>query len=478
MLTKAYAERIKIYRENPAQFVWQEFGANPDRWQREVLEAFPSLDAQKTRIAMQACAGPGKSAVLAWCAWNFLLCYAEPSEHPKGAALSVTADNLRDNLWAELAKWRERSEVLKHLFTWTKERVFANAHPETWFMSARSFSKTANADEQGRTLSGLHAKYVLFLIDEAGDINTSVLRAAEQGLSNTAWGKIVAAGNPTSHSGILYYLVNSLSDVTYVVRITGDPEDPRRSTRINKDWARRQITEYGRENPWVMAYILGKFPPTSLNALLGPDEVRESMARELDDDEYDWAAKVIGIDVARFGDDRTVLFPRQGLRAYEPDIMRNARTHDIAARAVKLKKDGDAKMIFVDDTGGWGAGVIDALYLGSHPTVPVNFSAKATDPRYFNKRSEIHWEAAQWVKRGGWLPNVPELVREATATTYWFHEGKLRVAEKDQVKEILGASPDLWDAFVTTFATEIAPDFSDQQVGFGARQPEVHEEVE
>lgn len=478
MSVEAYADLLLEYKRNPVRFVWDEFGVNADRWQRDVLEAFASNDPQKQRIAMQACAGPGKSAVLAWIAWNFLLCYAEPGEHPKGAAVSVTSDNLRDNFWAELAKWHARSKLLTVAFEWTKERIFNRQYPETWFLSARSFSKTANAEEQGRTLSGLHAKFVLFLIDEAGDINTAVLRAAEQGLSNTAFGKIVVAGNPTSHSGILYYLVNDQSDITFVVRISGDPDDARRSSRIDKDWAQRQIDEYGRDNPWVMAYILGKFPPTSVNALLGPDEVRESMARNLKDDEYDWAAVVLGVDPARFGDDRTVIIPRQGLRAYPPEVMRHARTQEILGKILKGKKDTGAQMIFVDETGGYGAGIIDGLYLGKHPCTSVMFSGKPTDPRYFNKRSEMYFEAAQWVKRGGQLPNIPELVREATAATYYFDKGRLRVEEKDQIKQRIGVSPDIWDAFVTTFASEIAPDLGNGTPGFGAIAPEVAEEVE
>src|SRR3546814_4756459 len=91
-----------------------------------------------------------KSAVLAWVGWHRLACFAATGEHPKGAALSITADNLKDNLWSELAKWQARSQFLASVFTWTKEKIYANEHPETWFLSARSFAKDAHPEAIGQ----------------------------------------------------------------------------------------------------------------------------------------------------------------------------------------------------------------------------------------------------------------------------------------------------------------------------------------
>lgn len=452
------ARRIKEWRENPCQFVHENFKVDPDIWQRKVLEAFPSKDPDKQRISMQACAGPGKSAVLAWCGWNFLMCYGLHGEHPKGAAVSVTADNLKDNLWAEFSKWQDRSDTLKGAFQWTKERIFAKDHPSTWFLSARSFSKTANAEEQGRTLSGLHSKFVLALIDESGDIPPAVAKAAEQALStDPLFGKILQAGNPTSLEGILYAAATTLSHLWYIVRITGDPDDPDRSPRIGVDWAREQIKTYGRDNPWVMSFILGLFPPSSVNALLGPDEVAAAMKRYLREDQYEYAQKRLGVDVARFGDDRTIIFPRQGLAAFKPAEMRGARTNEIAARVSLAKGRWKSEIEMVDDTGGYGAGVIDSLLQAGHSPLPVNFSGKAIDPRYFNKRSEMWFLMAEWVKRGGALPNISELARELTAPRYYFQGGKLRLEDKDQIKERLKLSPDMADALCLTFALPDMP---------------------
>ncbi len=408
---------------------------------------------------MQACAGPGKSTVLAWMGWNFLLCYSDGVNHPNGAALSVDATNLKNNLWKELALWRDRSPLLLAAFEQTAEMIFAKEFPRTWFLSARTWSKSANPEEQGRTLSGLHARAILYLIDESGDIAPAVLRAAEQGMSNCAWGKIATAGNPTNLEGLLHTAVSEQSHLWTVIRITGDPDDPKCFARQNKQWAREQIDAWGRDNPWVMAYILGKFPPSSLNALLGPDDVRAAMGRHLLSTEYEYSQKRLGIDVARFGDDSTVIFPRQGLAAFNPVEMRGARTTDIAARVAVAKQRWNSDVEMIDDTGGWGAGVIDSARLGGIILLPVNASSNADDPRFYNRRAENTFRAAEWIKKGGALPELPQFVREAVAASvYTFKNGKFLVLEKAQVKANLhGKSPDFWDAFCLTFSLPDMP---------------------
>lgn len=445
--------QIRKYRHSVHAFAGEQFGMTPDPWQSEFFDAVVSNDPQDMRISLQACVGPGKTAALAVVGWWFLSVWGKPGNHPKGAAVSVTHDNLKDNLWPELAKWRSKSKFIMETFEWTKERVFAKAHPETWFISARSYSKTADPEEQGRTLSGLHSDYVIALVDESGEIPPAVMKAAEQALSTKpVFGKIIQAGNPSSLEGALYQAATVLAHLWRVIRITGDPEDPKRSPRIDKAWAEQQIKTYGRDNPWVMYSILGLFPPSSINSLLGPDEVRAAMSRHLRPDAYNWSQKRLGVDVARFGDDRTIIFPRQGLASFKPVEMRNARSNEIAARVMMAKKNWRSETEFVDGTGGFGSGVVDSLIQAGFSPFEINFSGKAIDPRYFNKRAEIHFQLAEWVKRGGALPNIPELLRELTAPTYTLQNGKLRVEDKDQIKKRLGFSPDLADALALTFA--------------------------
>jgi hypothetical protein len=454
------AAQIRGWRESPETFVREQFGVEPDLWQIDTLRAF--ADPAIPRISLQACAGPGKTAVMAWCAWNFLSCYGDKGEHPKGVACAITWNNLNDNLWPELAKWQTRSPYLSHAFTWTHERISANDHPETWFLAARSWPKSASADEQGKTLSGLHGAYVLALIDESGAIPETVLRAAEQALATRpVFGKILQSGNPLTLDGMLYAAATRLRAQWHVIRITGDPDDPRRSPRIDLTWARDQIANYGRDNPWVKAYILGQFPPGSVNALLGVEEVEAAMARHYLLPQYEWAQKRIGVDVARYGDDRTVLFPRQGLVAFPPVVMRHGRNTavsvDIAARVMTGKLKWGSELEFFDATGGWAAGAVDILRSNRYSPIDVQFASKANDPRFANKRAEIWFHMAEWVQRGGALPKDAALVTELTTPTYLFQHGKFLLEGKDQIKKRLGASPDLADALALTFGLPDAP---------------------
>lgn len=450
------AARIALWRADPVQFVRDNFNVEPDEWQRDALRAVAN-GGRVVRLCMKACAGPGKSAVLAWLGWWFLTCMGDKGEHPKGIAVSVSADNLRDNLWPELAKWQARSAFLMAAFTHQAERIYSNDHPKTWLLSARAFSKTANAEEQGRALSGLHSEFTFVLVDESGDINPSVGRAAEQAMGGVKRGLIAQAGNPTSQAGLLYHSSVSQADKWNVVTITADPLNPKRTPRVEASFAQEQIDTYGRDNPWVMSYFLGLFPPGGFNTLLTSDQVEAAQKRTLTEPQFSFAARVIGCDVARFGDDRTSIIKRQGFATWAPDILRGATTPIIAGRVAKVWSDWGADAAFVDGTGGFGAGVIDQLQLGNMPCIDVQFAGKASDEKFFNKRTEIWWEMAEWVKRGGVVPNMPEFLRELTAPMYYFQGGKIRLEEKEQIKKRLGFSPDVADSLATTFAQPVKP---------------------
>jgi hypothetical protein len=463
--------KLKRWREDPISFVREELHAEPDPWQAEVLRAFPHNE----RLAMKACKGPGKTTILSWMCWNFLA----TRPHPKIAATSITKDNLDDGLWPEMAKWQNESKFLQQAFIWQKTRIFSKQHPETWWMSARSWAKTADQTQQANTLAGLHADYLLFVLDEAGGIPDAVMAAAEAGLSTIGGEhKIVIAGNPTHLEGPLYRAATTERHMWFIVEITGDPEDPMRAPRISKQWALDQIEKYGRDNPWVMVNVFGQFPPSSINSLLGVDEVTAAMKRHLTEDQFQWAQKRLGIDVARFGDDRTVIFPRQGLASFHPIVMRHARdtaaSVEIANKVMFEKNKFGSEIEFFDDTVGWAHGAIDVMRSSGHSPVGVAFNGKATDPRYFNKRAEMWMLMAQWVQHGGALPPIPELVRELTAPTYTFAQGKFQLEAKDQIKLRLGFSPDLGDGLALTFAIPEAPKFENFP-GFQPEKKLVHE---
>lgn len=401
---------------------------------------------------MQAAKGPGKSTVLAWLNWNFLL----TRPHPKMAATSISGDNLADGLWAELSKWQQRSPLLQQTFTWTKSRVFANDHPETWFLSARTWSKSADRERQADTLAGLHADYIMFTLDESGGIPDAVMASAEAALSSCVEGHLVQAGNPTMLEGPLYRAATSERRLWHLVVITGDPDDPKRSPRISVKWANEQIEKYGLSSPWVIVNVLGRFPPSSLNALIGPDEVNAAMGRYYRAHDIGQAALILGVDVAREGDDASVIFPRRGIQAFPPKKFRGIDSTQGAGVTSRMWDDMQVDAAFIDNTGGFGSGWIDQLRLLGKSPVGVHFSSEPHDrARYANKRAEMYFDAVQWIKDGGALPDVPELVAALTRTTYSFHKDRLLLEPKEIVKAKLGFSPDDADAFALTFAEPV-----------------------
>jgi len=114
-MSQIASSKLKIWRDDPRIFVREVFGAVPDAWQDDVLIAFPS----NMRLAMVACRGPGKTCLLAWLIWNFMLTRPDPVI----AVTSITADALSDTIWAELSRWQNKSPILKNAFTITNRPI-------------------------------------------------------------------------------------------------------------------------------------------------------------------------------------------------------------------------------------------------------------------------------------------------------------------------------------------------------------------
>lgn len=459
--TQPAIAKLREWRAEPVTFVREVFHVEPDAWQVDFLEAFP----KHQRLALKACKGPGKSAVLAWAGWNFLATRL----HPKVLATSITGDNLRDGLWTEFAKWQQRNEFLKQKFTWSAERIVANDHPETWWASARTWPKGADASQQSNTLAGIHADYVLVLVDEAGGIPDGVVAAAEAALATGVETKLAIAGNPTHLEGPLYRACTRERALWFILEISSDPDDPKRTPRVSKQWAREQIEKYGRDSPWVLVNVFGQFPPASSNALLGVEEATAAARRTLMEPEYINEVKILGVDVARFGDDRTVLFLRQGRAVFQPKVFRNQTTTEVAGHVAVVMRKQKPDAVFIDQTG-VGGGVVDQLKQLGYRVMGVDNASRSLEPTYDNRRAEMWWKMADWLKAGGTIPDDPELISELVAPTYWFtSKGKIRLESKDEMKLRGLQSPDKGDALALTFAAPVMPRALQDVAGAGGR---------
>ena len=446
------ATAIRTWREHPARFVRDAFGATPDPWQDDILEAFP----RHRRIALKACTGPGKTAVLAWIILNYLV----TRPYPKIAATSITGDNLRDNLWAELSRWIDASPFCKSVLEWAPDRICHVGHKDRWWASARTWDRKSNPEQQGLTLAGLHADYILAIVDESGGIPSAVMAAAEGVLANVGAdggareAHIVQAGNPTHLDGPLYAAFTTEAALWWTKEITGDPEDPNRAPRVSKAWAQERIDALGRDHPWVMSKVLGRFPKQATNSLIGLSDLEDAFNREPGPDR---TPKIAGVDVAREGEAETVVTIREGSHVREQIAWGHAKLTESAGRIRELHALERFAEIRVDDIG-VGGGLTDILAGWRLPVIGINVGASATDPRFTNLRAEANiGMREEWFGKGAIsiAPHLRKTTLLAEGTSlrmeYAGTGEKLKVESKRDYQERTGKSPDRWDSLVLAF---------------------------
>jgi hypothetical protein len=241
-----------------------------------------------------------------------------------------------------------------------------------------------------------------------------------------------------------------------VIEITGDPDNPKRTPRISVEHAREQIAQYGRFHPYVLVNIFGEFPPSSLNALIGPEEVRAAMKRSYTEWDIGKAPKIIGVDISRYGDDESVLAFRQGNQAYRFQGFRNINGDDGAAIVNREWARWDADACFLDGTGGWGTSWEDNLRRLGRSPISVQFNASAHQKLKFeNKRAEMYWDMCEWIRKGGAIPPDEEFLADVTQTTYSIPKDVIILEPKKLLKARIGRSPDRADALALTFAEPV-----------------------
>jgi len=177
-------------------------------------------------------------------------------------------------------------------------------------------------------------------------------------------------------------------------------------------------------------------------------------------------AKILGVDCARFGDDRTVIYYRQGRYAKKVDVMQGADQMEITGRVKKILDCDSFDRCFIDV--GMGVGVIDRLHeMGYREVQAVDFGSRSLDPdKYINKRNEMYGEALLWLKDGPVFldDDSDETMNDLCSVHYKFDSKNRKVLEqKVDTKKRLGNSPDTGDGFVLTFAEPVAVYQDDQQ---------------
>ena len=212
--------------------------------------------------------------------------------------------------------------------------------------------------------------------------------------------------------------------------------------------------------------LLCDFSASASNIVIPIDLVTEAAARNIQPDQVEGAVSVMGVDVARFGDDDTVITHRRGLACMPQIKLHGLNTMEVASAVAahywKIKPDA-----IIVDAGAMGAGVIDRLRQMGMPNVfEINFGGAAIDSdRYANIRAEIYFKTLEWLKAGGAIPNDTDLKSELTVTEYKYTSaGKIILQPKERIKELTGRSPDRADSLALTFAVPVNKPAGHRQV--------------
>jgi hypothetical protein len=203
--------------------------------------------------------------------------------------------------------------------------------------------------------------------------------------------------------------------------------------------------------------MLCDFSASTDDAMVPLALAQAASGRHIRSEDYGHAPIILGVDVARFGGDRSVIFRRQGLASFDPQVFKGVDNMALAGQVLQQITLHKPDAVFIDASPA-SYGVIDRLTSLGHHVIPVDFGGKADAPKYNNKRTEMWHRMAEWMETGA-IPPRADLKADLCAPLYDYGtgDGKMRLEPKDKIKERLGVSPDLGDALALTFAFAVAP---------------------
>ena len=475
-------EALAEFSNDPLGFVlwaypWGEPGElarhnGPEAWQRELLDSIGAGVKSVEQAIAEAMAigedvesqailegrtsghGIGKSACVSW-----IMDWAQSTmADTKGVVTANTENQLKTKTWAEFAKWH-RLSLTKDLFRMTATARFSvdPDHEKTWRIDMVPWS-----EKNMEAFAGLHnqGRRILIVFDEASAIADAIWETTEGALTDKNTQIIWCAfGNPTRNSGRFR---DCFPGGKFAHRWNTRAIDSREVSITNKSQLQKWIDDYGEDHDFVRVRVRGMFPRSDAMSFISLEEAREAANRPLQHSQAPW---VLGVDVARFGDDSSIIYPRRGLdaRSQPPLVLKKVSTVQLATAVYNEYIRLNAVAIFVDG-GGIGGGVVDQLNSMGLPVYEVTFGGgsdnadpEAVGEKYLNKRAEIWGSLRRWIKRGCIPDSVPmyegSLPDEMSAPTYTYaREDFIQLESKKDLRRRGLKSPDLTDALACTFA--------------------------
>jgi hypothetical protein len=424
-----------------------------------------------SRVTVKSCHASGKSFVAARIVLNFLHSFTN-------SIVLTTAPTFRqveDILWQEI-----RSGFYNARCPEAMAGTMLNTRYDLgdgWFGIGLS---TDNPDR----FQGYHSNHILVVVDEASGIEKNIFDAIE-GITSTGYTRILLIGNPTDPTG--YFAETFKHDIwkKFTISCFDTPnfatirtiEDLKNSTEeqrnlaivnpklITPRWAYERIIEWGSESPLFQARVLGQFPEESDDTLIALKYVERALLNENSDGSRkiregdDWQ---IGLDVARFGSDRTCFVIRQGSEVMSIDWFQKEDTMKTVGRAKYFLRTYPKARIFIDAIG-IGAGVVDRLNEDEEfreRIIGINVSEKAEDfenVKFINQRAKFYWQLRdRFINNNIILIDRGSVVSDLTNLKYKFRstDGAVQIESKEELKKRGLRSPDIADALALAFAEE------------------------
>lgn len=407
---------------------------------------------QAIREATTSGNGVGKSALVS----ILILWLTSTFEDTKGVVTANTETQLKTKTWAELGKWFHMF-IGRELFHMTATALYARdpAHERTWRVDMVPWSESNVVAFQGLHNEG---KRLFIIFDEASGIFDGIWDAADGCMTDAGTQRFFFVfGNPNLPKG---RFKECFPGGREAFRWTSRGVDSRDVSFTDKNEINSWIALWGEDSDFVRVRVRGVFPRTGSQQFISPELANDAARREVDVYVHD--PLVIGVDVARFGDDESVIYFRKGRdgRSIPAIRRRGIDTMTLAGLAAGAFLEHRADAIFVDGTG-VGGGVVDRLRQLNVPVIDVQFAAKADlggdGIVYANKRAEIWGSLRDWLAHGA-IPDEPELVAELCGPEYGYNlQGALQLEGKKEMKARGLASPDRGDALALTFAYPVVP---------------------
>lgn len=433
----------------------------PRKWQQGVLTSIgdhlsnPETRFQPLMVSVASGHGIGKSALISQIVdWAVSTC-----DDCRVVVTANTDTQLRTKTWPEIGKWF-RLSINSHWFNVTATAISSKdkKHERSWRADAVAWSETNT-----EAFAGLHnqGKRIVVVFDEASAIADKVWEVTEGALTDENTEIIwVAFGNPTRNTGRFRECFGRLQHRWKTFQI-----DSRTVEGTNKSQLDKWVSDYGEDSDFVRVRVRGVFPRAGSNQLIPSDVVTAAATKEvhvLPEDPL-----VIGVDVARFGDDQSIIRFRRGrdARSIPPLKFRGLDTMQLAGRVAAVISEHRPDAVFIDETG-VGGGVIDRLRQLNHDVIGVNFGSSADAPvdgeRCANKRAEMWARMRLWLKTGGAIDNDRDLSNDLESVQYGYNtDNAIQLERKDDMKKRGLASPDDGDALALTFAYPVSKRQSD-----------------